>query len=86
MLFFIVKLQIAEENSKNGLFWTFVKRSMNLQQDKKHLIQFIVSQKAIYWTTLIVNNKTLVKWLILLVVVFKVHLEGLSKPAQAQVL
>ena len=51
MLFFIVKLQIAEENSKNGLFWTFIKRSMNLQQDKKHLIQFIVSQKAIHWTT-----------------------------------
>ena len=48
MLFFILKLQIAEENSKNGLFWTFVKRSVNLQQDKKHLIQFIVSQKAIY--------------------------------------
>ena len=48
MLFFIVKLQIVEENSKNGLFWTFIKRSMNLQQDKKHLIQFIVSQKAIH--------------------------------------
>ena len=48
MLFFIVKLQIAEENSKNGLSWTCIKRSMNLQQDKKHLIQLIVSQKAIH--------------------------------------
>ena len=48
ILFFIVKLQIVEENSKNGLFWTFIKRSMNLQQDKKHLTQFIVSPKAIH--------------------------------------
>ena len=30
MLFFIVKLQTAEENSKKCLFWAFTERSMNL--------------------------------------------------------
>ena len=34
----ILKLQTAEENSKNGLFRRFIKRFMNLLQlDKKHL-------------------------------------------------
>ena len=87
MLFFIVKLQIAEENSKNGLFWTCIKRSMNLQQDKKHLIQFIVSQKTIHWTLININcEQDTGEMTNYLMFYFKVHLEGLNKLAQAQVL
>ena len=58
-----------------------------LQQDKKHLIpEFIVSKKAIHLTTYRSCEQDTGEMTNYLLFYFKVHLEGLSKLAQGQVL